>query len=154
MRSASATLQTCPPSPPSSTDGIDISSDDSPLGLSLDYIQAETNQVSPPHKQRLSDTGAIGIPKRPSDPMAAPRLHTVSDSLPRFHIENEYSLDDWFNTNFDSLFAIPPPVDATQPDFSATWEVELFKDYSIPGNTKYAPKCLPARGYLCPLTML
>ena len=73
--------------------------------------------------------------------MAAPGLHTVSDPLPRSNTENEYSIDDWFNTNFDALFAIPPPVDATEPDFSASWEVELFKDYNIPGNPKYAPKC-------------
>ncbi|KAN0100309.1 C-terminal domain of homeodomain 1 domain containing protein [Tylopilus felleus] len=142
---ASVTLQTCLPSPPSSTDGIDIPSDDSPLVLALDYIpQAETNQVSSSRKRPLSDTDAIGIPKYPSDSTAAPRLHTISDPPPRSHIENEYSLDDWFNTNFDSLFAIPPPVDATQPDFSTPWEVELFKDYSIPRSTKYAPKCPPA----------
>ena len=85
--------------------------------------------------------------------MAAPRLHTSSDHPPRSHIENEYSNDDWFNTNFDSLCAIAP-VDATQPDFSAPWEVELLKDYSIPENTKYAPKRSPARECLYPPTIL
>jgi hypothetical protein len=86
--------------------------------------------------------------------MAAPHLHTVSDPLPRSNMENEHSIDDWFNTNFHALFAIPPPVDATEPDFSASWEVELFKDYSIPGNPKYAQKCPPARECLHPSTTL
>ena len=114
--------------------------------------QLETNIVLPSRKRRLSDADATGIPKRPLDSMTAPRLHTVSDPLPRSNMENECSIDDWFNTNFDDLFAIPPPVDATEPDFSASWEVELFKDYNIPGNPKYAPKCPPARECLHPST--
>lgn len=107
--------------------------------------QPEANDVLPSRKRRLSDANATGIPKRPRDSMAAPRLHTVSDPLPRSNMENEYSIDDWFNTNFDALFTIPPPVDATELDFSTSWEVELFRDYSIPENPKHAPKSPPAR---------
>ena len=116
--------------------------------------QPKTNEVLPFRKRPLSDADATGIPKRPHDSMAAPRLHTVSDPLPRSNMENEYSIDDWFNTNFDALFAIPPPVDATEPDFSASWEVELFKDYNIPGNPKYAPKSPLTCECLHPSTML
>ena len=133
------------PSPPSSTDGIDIPSDDGSPELSpVRSTQSETNKIVPSRKRGLSHADSSGMPKRPCGSMAAPRV-TVSDLLPRFNTENEYSIDHWFNTNFDALFAIPPPVDATEPDFSASWEVELFRDYSIPGNPKCAPKCPPAR---------
>ena len=142
------TSRTCLPSPPSSTDDIDEPSDHSssefPLAL------PETDKALLSRKRRLSDADVTGIPKRPRNPMTAPRLHTVSD--PRSNMENEYSIDDWFNTNFDALFAIPPPVDATQPDFSAAWEVELFKDYNIPGNPRCAPKYSLARECLHSLT--
>ena len=83
-----------------------------------------------------------------------PCLHTLSDPLPRSNTENEYSIDDWFNANFDDLFVIPPPVDATAPDLSAPWEVELFKDYSIPDNPKYVQKYPLARKCLHPLRMV
>ena len=153
VHSASATSRF--PSPTSGTDGIDVPSDDGSPELSpVHSTQPKTNEVLPFRKRRLSDADATGIPKRPYDSMAAPRLHTVSDPLPRSNMENEYSIDDWFNTNFDALFVIPPPVDATEPDFSASWEVELFKDYNIPGNPKYAPKSPLARECLHPSTML
>ena len=155
VRSASATSRGYFPSPPPSTDGIDVPSDDGSPELSpVHSTQPKTNEVLPSRKRCLSDADATGIPKRPHDLMAAPRFHTVSDPLPRSNMENESSIDDWFNTNFDALFAIPPPVDATEPDFSASWEVELFKDYSIPGNPKYAPKCQPTREYLHASTTL
>ena len=103
--------------------------------------------VLPSRKRRLSDADVNGIPKRLRGSVAAPRPHIVSDPLPYPNLENEHSIDDWFNANFDTLFAIPPPVDATEPDFSASWEVELFRDYSIPGNPKHAPKWPPAREF-------
>ncbi|KAG8219503.1 putative homeodomain protein [Butyriboletus roseoflavus] len=142
---ASTTSRTHIPSPPSSTDGVDAPSHDGSPELSpVHSPQPETNNLLPSRKRRLSDTDVNGIPKRPRGSLAAPRLHIASDPLPYPTMENEYSIDDWFNTNFDALFAIPPPVDATEPDFSASWEVELFRDYSIPGNPKHAPKCPPA----------
>jgi hypothetical protein len=147
--------RTCFPSPSSSTDGLDIPSDDgSPEITPVHCTQPETNTVLPCRKRRLSAVDAPGIPEHPRDPMTVSRLHTESDPLLRSNMENEYSIDDWFNTNFDALFAIPPPADVTKPDFSASWEVELFKDYSIPGNPKYAPKCPPARECLYPSTAL
>ncbi|KAG6380871.1 C-terminal domain of homeodomain 1-domain-containing protein [Boletus reticuloceps] len=142
---ASATSQTCLPSPPSSTDGIDESSHhSSPVLPYAHSTLPETNGVLPSHKRCLSDPDATGIPKCPHGSMAAPHLQSVSDPSPRSNMENEHSIDDWFNANFDALFAIPPPVDATEPNFTAGWEVELFKDYSIPGNPKYATRCPPA----------
>ncbi|KAF9245780.1 hypothetical protein BU15DRAFT_85472 [Melanogaster broomeanus] len=74
--------------------------------------------------RRLSDADASCVPKRPRDP------------LPRTDLEGEHSIDEWFNTNFDALFALPPPVDAAEPDFSAPWEVELFSDYSLPQDPR------------------
>ena len=134
------------PSPPSSTDGIDVQSDDGSSELSpMHSTQPDLNNALPSRKRRLSDADSVGMPKRPCGPLVFPCLHAVSDPLPHSNTENEYSIDDWFNTNFDTLFAIPPPVDATETDFSASWEVELFRDYSIPGNPKCAPKCPPAR---------
>ena len=140
------TSRMCLPSPPSSTGSIDEPSEYSPPELPPTHsTPPDTDKALPSRKRRISDADATGVPKRPRDSMAAPRLPTVADLVPRSNTENEYSIDDWFNTNFDALFAIPPPVDATKPDFSASWEVELFKDYSIPGNPRYAPKFPPAR---------
>ena len=84
------------------------------------------------------------MPKRPDDLTAVPHLHTVLDPLPCPNIGSE-SMTDWFNPDFDALFAIPPPVDATEPDFSTSWVVELFKDYCIPESSKYAPKWPPRK---------
>ncbi|KAF8833418.1 hypothetical protein BDN67DRAFT_1072939 [Paxillus ammoniavirescens] len=127
----------CLPSPPSSVDSAgDSSENDSPT-----LAVHATSPAPYPHtrinstvsrKRRLSDADADGIPKRPRGPGACPRLQTVSDPLPRSNVESEYSVDEWFNTNFDALFALPPPVDATEPDFSAPWEVQLFSNYDIP----------------------
>lgn len=66
--------------------------------------------------------------------MAGPRLHSVSDPLPLSTLGSECSIDEWFNTNFDALFALPPPVDVAEPDYSTQWEVQLFNNYSIPGD--------------------
>ncbi|KAF8119220.1 C-terminal domain of homeodomain 1-domain-containing protein [Boletus edulis] len=91
------------------------------------------------HKRRLSDPHTIGVPKRPRPSMAGPPLQSVSDQLPLSILESEYSIDEWFNTNFDALFALPPPVDVAKPDHSIRWEVELFNNYSIPEDPQEAP---------------
>ena len=70
------------------------------------------------------------MPKRLGAPIAEPCLHSVSDPLPFFTLESERSTDEWFKTNFDALFAIPPPVDITELDLSTQWNVELFNNYS------------------------
>ena len=140
------TSQTYLPSPPSSTHDSDPPSH-SPEVSPVHSPQPDTNIVLPSRKRRLSDVDVSEIPKRPRGSVAAPRSHIVSDPLSYLNLENGHSIDDWFNTNFDTLFAIPPPVDAIEPDFSASWEVELFRDYSIPGNLKHAPKWPPAREF-------
>ena len=61
------------------------------------------------------------MPKHSGAPTAEPCLHTVSDPLPLSTLESEHSIDEWFKTNFDALyalFAIPPPVDITELDLS------------------------------------
>ena len=70
--------------------------------------------------------------------MPGPRLHAVSDPLPPSTPESERSIDEWFKTNFDALFTLPPPVDVTEPDHSTQWEVELFQNYNIPEDPQKA----------------
>ena len=70
------------------------------------------------------------MPKHLGAPIAEPCLHSVSDPLPLSTLESEHSIDEWFKTNFDALFAIPPPVDVTELDLSTQWDVELFNNYS------------------------
>ena len=139
--SASTTSGAYLPSPPSSTDGID---DSSPEPLPVDSTQPDTKALS--HKRRLSDADSVGVPKRPCTSIAGPRLHAVSDPLPRSIAD--HSIDDWYNANFNALFDIPPPVDATEPDFSTPWEVEMFRDYNLPNFSKSAPKFLLTREYI------
>ena len=71
--------------------------------------------------------------------MVGPRLHAVSDPLPLSTVDGEQSIDEWFKANFDSLFALPPPVDVTEPDFSTQWEIELFNKYTLPENPQEVP---------------
>ncbi|KAF9218579.1 hypothetical protein BS17DRAFT_770610 [Gyrodon lividus] len=134
---SSFATEICLPSPPLSVGSIADSLDDGSITFA-----AQTPSPEPPiqthistalsRKRRLSDADASGVSKRPRGPMAAPRLHAVSDPLPRPHVESEYSIDEWFSTNSDALFALPPPADAVEPDFSAQWEIELFRDYNLP----------------------
>lgn len=133
------------PSPRSSSGGTDVPSRSLPEPFPVHSPQSELNRVLPSRKRRLSNVDNPGVLREPRGSAVTPYLHSVSGALPHSDMENEYSLDDWFNTNFDVLFAIPPPVDASEPDFSASWEVELFKDYSIPGVPKCAPEFPPAR---------
>ena len=76
-------------------------------------------------------------PKCPRGLHATPRLHAVSDPLPvssSYDAFPQTDVDDWFNTNFTSLFDVPTAVEASELDLSLQWEVELFSDYSIPPN--------------------
>ncbi|KIJ66276.1 hypothetical protein HYDPIDRAFT_186703 [Hydnomerulius pinastri MD-312] len=150
LRSSASTesclaFEACLPSPPSSANGAGESSDyDSPT------FPSHTPSPAPPtdnhtvstasRKRRLSEADASGLPKRPRGSMGVPRLHAVSDPLPRSSVESEYSIDEWFNINFDALFALPPPVDSAEPDHSAPWEVELFSDYCIPQDLRRTSK--------------
>jgi len=93
--------------------------------------QGSTNINS--RKRRLSNPDATGVLKRPRASMTGPRL---SDPLPLSDPESEYSIDEWFKTNFDDLFSLPPPVDVTEPDILTQWEVELFNNYTLPENSQ------------------
>jgi len=103
------------------------------MPCSIPIAQNSTN--SRPRKRRLSDADTTRLPKRPRASMAGP-LHAVSDPLPLATPESELSIDEWFKTNFDALFALPPPVDVTEPDHSTQWEVELFNNYIIPEDPR------------------
>lgn len=83
--------------------------------------------------------------------MVGPRLHSVSDPLPLSALDSECSIDEWFNTNFDALFALPPLVDVAEPDHSTQWEVNLFNNYSIPEDLQ---KVLAPRESVSSLRML
>ncbi|KIK76811.1 hypothetical protein PAXRUDRAFT_168707 [Paxillus rubicundulus Ve08.2h10] len=113
----------------------DSSNDDSSAAAhtpSLSPAAENHANIAVSRKRRLSDADARSMLKHPRGSQTGPRLHPVSDLLPHSNVESEHSVDEWFSTNFDALFALPPPVDAAEPDFSAQWEVELFSDYSMP----------------------
>ncbi|KAI9570246.1 C-terminal domain of homeodomain 1-domain-containing protein [Boletus coccyginus] len=120
-------LISCLPSPATSAEEF-LESDQIPRPIPI--AQSSTN--SRPRRRRLSDADTTRLPKRPRDSMAGPPLHAVPDPLPLTTLESERSIDEWFKTNFDALFALPPPVDVTEPDHSTQWEVELFNNYIIP----------------------
>ena len=100
------------------------------MPCSVPITQSFTN--SKRRKRRLSDADTTRLSKHPRDSMSGPLLHAVSDPLPLSTLESEHSIDEWFRTNFDALFALPPPVDVTEPDHSTPWEIELFQNYVIP----------------------
>nr|BDD37069.1 homeodoamin [Rhizopogon roseolus] len=103
------------PSPPSSTDGLDLSD--------------ETETVAPPsRKRRLSDVDSHGVAKRPRGVLAGPRFHAVSDPLPRPSAPLESGIDNWFQTNF---FEIPPPVENVGFDQSIPLDIDVFSGYSF-----------------------
>lgn len=83
-------------------------------------------------KRRLSEVNQQTLPKRPRGLPAAPRLQAVSDPLPRSAASDESLVDNWFQTHFTTLFDLPAPVNCSDLDSSAQWEVELFDGYSIP----------------------
>ncbi|KAI6047942.1 C-terminal domain of homeodomain 1-domain-containing protein [Pisolithus marmoratus] len=82
-------------------------------------------------KRRLSEGTQCNTPKHPHGLPVAPRPQVVSDPLPRTTISNESNIEDWFHTNFQSLFDPPTPVECSDPDPTTQWEV-LFGGYSIP----------------------
>ena len=94
-------------------------------------LVSQSANIPVSRKQRLS-ADTTGIPRPSPELTAAPRLHDVLDPLPLSTLESDRSIDEWFKSNFDTLFAIPPPVDVVEPDLSAQWDVELFSNYNIP----------------------
>ena len=82
-------------------------------------------------RRRLSEINQQTLPKRPRGLPAASRLQAVSDPLPRTTAPGE-GIDNWFQTNFTTLFDFPAPVNCLDFDSSALWEVNLFDGYSLP----------------------
>jgi hypothetical protein len=103
------------------------------------HISQSSTNITAPRKRRLSDADVTGIPKHPSGITTGPHLHVVSDPLPLSTLESDHNIDEWFNSNFEALFALPPPVDVIEPDLSAQWEIELFSDYNIPVEPQKRP---------------
>ncbi|KAI6095338.1 hypothetical protein F5141DRAFT_1160668 [Pisolithus sp. B1] len=81
-------------------------------------------------KQWLPEGDAQGLPRDLFGPNIRPRIHAVSDPLPRSTSDSS-DIDEWFNAHFPSLFEFPAPV-STELDQTLPWEVELYHDYSIP----------------------
>ncbi|KAI6120601.1 hypothetical protein EDD16DRAFT_824954 [Pisolithus croceorrhizus] len=82
-------------------------------------------------KRRLSEGAQCDVPNHPHRVPVAPRPQVVSDPLPRITISNESDIEDWFQTNFQTLFDLPAPVECSDLDPTLQWEV-LFDGHSIP----------------------
>jgi hypothetical protein len=115
------------PSPPSSSNGLDGS----------DEVQVIAPQPTPwsSRKRRLSDADAHAVPNRPRDLHVGPRVHAVSDPLPRASVPLELNIDDWFQKNF---FEIPEPVEIVSFDQFAPFDIEVFNGYTFP-DTQISP---------------
>lgn len=75
------------------------------------------------------------MPKRPRGLHVGPRIHTVSDPLPRASVSPERGIDDWFQTNF---FEIPGPVENVGFDQFAPVDIQIFNGYTFP-DTQTSP---------------
>jgi hypothetical protein len=109
------------PSPPSSSGGLDG-------GGKVQIIAPLPSSVTS-RKRRLSDADAHAVAKRPRGLRVGPRVHAVSDPLPKTTFPLESNLDDWFKTNF---FEIPGPVENVGFDQFAPVDVEVFNEYTFP----------------------
>jgi len=102
---------------------VSLSDDDVSSSRALSHCP----DIPSSNRRRLSVTDLGNISKLPSSLATGPRLHAVSDPLPK--PSGCDHLDDWFSANFTSLFEVPPPADANEPDLTMPWEVELFSGY-------------------------
>ncbi|KAG2118041.1 homeodomain protein 1 [Suillus discolor] len=109
------------PSPPSSSGGLD--------GNDEVQIIAPQSSSGSSRKRRLSDADAHAVPKRPRDLHVGPRIHAVSDPLPKASIALESNINDWFQTNF---FEIPGPVENVGFDQFAPVDIKIFNGYTFP----------------------
>ncbi|KAG1795777.1 homeodomain protein 1 [Suillus plorans] len=109
------------PSPPSSSGGLD----------NIEEIRIIAPQLSSgsSRKRRLSDAATHAVSKRPRDLHVGPRVHAVSDPLPRASVPLESNIDHWFQTNF---FEIPGPVENVSFDQFAPVDIEVFNGYAFP----------------------
>lgn len=129
------------PSPPLSSGGLDGS----------DEVRIIVPQPSSgfSRKRRLSDANAHTVPKRPRGLHVGPRIHAVSDPLPKSFVPLESNVDDWFQTNF---LEIPGPVENVGFDQFAPVDIEVFSGYTFsdsqinsieqPFQQKYTPPAL------------
>lgn len=108
------------PSPPSSSDGLDGSDE-------VEIVSPQPSAGSS-RKRRLSDADAYAVAKRPRGLLSGPRVHAVSDPLPRTSVPLESNIDDWFQTNF---FEIPGPVENVGFDQFSPVDIEVFNGYSF-----------------------
>nr|WDY60854.1 HD MAT HD1 protein [Suillus americanus] len=109
------------PSPPSSSGGLNG-------GEEVQIIAPQPSSGSL-RKRRLSDGDTHAVPKHPRSLHAGPRVHAVSDPLPRASVPVESNIDDWFQTNF---FEIPGPVENIGFDQFAPVDIEVFNEYTFP----------------------
>ncbi|KAI6012478.1 hypothetical protein F5J12DRAFT_818242 [Pisolithus orientalis] len=119
--SPTPSTDTSEPPSPSSDEGITIHASSEPQA---------SRALPRSRKRRLSEGAQPNIPKRPHGLPVVPRPQVVSDPLPRT-ISHESDIEDWFQTNFQTLFDLPAPVECSDLDSSTQWEV-LFGGYSIP----------------------
>ncbi|KAG1757152.1 homeodomain protein 1 [Suillus lakei] len=110
------------PSPPSSSDGLDGNDE-------VEIIPPPQSSSGSSRKRRLSDADAHAVPKRPRGLPVGPRVHAVSDPLPRAYAPVEPGVDDWFQTNF---FEIPGPVENVGFDQLTPVDIEVFDGYTFP----------------------
>ncbi|KAG5640228.1 hypothetical protein DXG03_009767 [Asterophora parasitica] len=83
-------------------------------------------------KRRLSDAGGQGVPKRPKNLPAGPRMQAVSDPLPMSGPSFEASsINDWFNAHFGIL----SPVVVDPLDTCDALDVEVFNYPPVDGDT-------------------
>ncbi|KAG2076874.1 hypothetical protein BDR04DRAFT_1089142 [Suillus decipiens] len=109
------------PSPPSSSTGLD--------GSDEVQIIAPQSSSGSSRRRRLSDADAHVAPKHPRSLHVRPRVHAVSDPLPKASAPMESNIDDWFQTNF---FEIPGPVENVAFDQFAPVDIEVFDGYTFP----------------------
>ncbi|KAH7930421.1 hypothetical protein BV22DRAFT_1124925 [Leucogyrophana mollusca] len=120
------------PSSEGSADAFDYWTSDTTNPASTAPIPAPP----PLRKRRLSDADAQGPPKRARGPFIGPRVHAVSDPLPRPAAVDPAQFEDWFK-RLD--FEFPQPVTSEEFDSSALLDVELFSNWSFPDNSKQPP---------------
>lgn len=121
---------------PSPTPSTNASEPPSPLSeeRTMGYASSEPRAkcaLPRSRKRRLSEGAQRNIAKRPHGVSVAPRPQVVSDPLPRTTISHSGDMEDWFQTNFHTLFDLPAPVECSALDPSTQWEV-LLGGYTVP----------------------
>ncbi|KAI5980666.1 hypothetical protein EDD15DRAFT_2590869 [Pisolithus albus] len=108
-------------------------------------LEPRANWVLPrSRKRRLSEGAQRNIPKHSHGLPVTLRPQVVSDPLPGATKLGTGDTEDWFQTNFQTLFDIPVPVECSDPDPSTQWEV-LFGGYAVPSaSLQSEPHLIPS----------